>query len=294
MRQYPYPFQPRRISIGGHELSYVDEGRGHAVLMVHGNPTWSFFYRNLIISLRGRRRAIALDHLGCGLSAKPQDYAYTLENHIANLTAFVEALGLDRISLVMHDWGGAIGMGFAGRCPEKISSLTILNTGAFTSTHIPKRISLCRLPGLGPLLLRGFNVFSRAALHMAVCRPLPPEVKAGYLAPYDSWRNRVAVNGFVRDIPMNPRHPSWPVLRGVEQNLSRLKHIPTQIIWGGRDFCFNDHFYREWRRRFPAAECCYLPAAGHYLLEDAFDEIAPLFHKFYDTLESNAPKIAPK
>ena len=280
-REYPYPFEPKRITVAGHAMSYVDEGDGPPVLMVHGNPTWSFYYRNLIRSLCKSYRPIAPDHLGCGLSDKPQDYAYTLANHIDNLTSFIDQLGLEKISLVMHDWGGAIGMGFAGRYPDRISSLTILNTAAFTSPRIPLRINLCRVPVLGEFLIRGLNAFSRAALRMAVARPLPPEVARGYLAPYDSWANRIAVHRFVKDIPLHKGHVSWPVLAAVEKNLGRLQSIPMMIVWGGRDFCFNDHFYAEWGRRFPAARRHYLAGAGHYVLEDAFNEIEPLFHEFY-------------
>ncbi len=279
-----YPFTPRKMAIGDHQLSYIDQGSGMPVLMIHGNPTWSFYYRNLACHLQKKYRSIALDHLGCGLSDKPQDYSYTLENHIDNLSAFIEGLNLDNISLVMHDWGGAIGMGFAGRHPEKIRSLTVLNTAAFTSSKIPMRISLCRMPLFGTLLLRGLNAFSRAAIRMAVVKPMPAEVASGYLAPYDSWRNRVAVNAFVKDIPLNKHHVSWPTLREVENNLSCLRDIPMQIIWGGRDFCFNDYFYEEWRHRFPKADHHYFPDAGHYVLEDAFARIALIFDDFYGAL----------
>jgi len=279
---YPYPFEPKKITVAGHVMSYIDEGEGQPVLMVHGNPTWSFYYRNLICSLRKKYRAVALDHLGCGLSAKPLGYPYTLANHIDNLTSFIDQLGLDKVSLVMHDWGGAIGMGFAGRYPERISSLTVLNTAAFTSRRIPLRISLCRMPLLGEFLVRGLNAFSRAALRMAVTRPLSAEVARGYLAPYDSWDNRIAVYRFVKDIPLREGHVSWPVLTEVERNLERLRQVPMMIVWGGRDFCFNDHFYTEWGRRFPDARRYYFGEAGHYVLEDAFADVEPLFHEFYD------------
>ncbi len=284
MVNYPYPFTPNHMQIDGHCLSYIDEGAGMPIVMVHGNPTWSFYYRNLVSTLKKKYRPISLDHLGCGLSAKPQGYIYTLENHINNLTAFIDGLNLQDVSLVMHDWGGAIGMGFAGRHPDRIRSLTVLNTAAFTSQRMSWRISLCRIPMIGTLLLRGLNVFSRAALHMAVVKPMSPEIANGYLAPYNSWRNRVAVNSFVQDIPLNKNHVSWPILVEVEKNLDLLHDIPMQIIWGGRDFCFNDHFYEEWRRRFPEAQHHYFPEAGHYVLEDAFDEIEPIFHEFYSNL----------
>ena len=275
-----YPFTPRTLTIGGQTMSYVDEGEGPVLLMVHGNPTWSFLYRHLITALRGRFRLIAPDHIGCGLSAKPQDYPYTLATHIDNLVTLVETLDLGEFALMMHDWGGAIGMGAAARLPERVRGLIVSNTAAFTDSHIPKRIALCRLPLLGPLLLRGANVFSRAALVMATAGRLDRDARQGYLYPYDSWANRVAVNAFVRDIPMSPRHPSWGTLRAVEEGLARLGAHPMLILWGGRDFCFNDHFFAEWRRRFPGAFARYYGHAGHYAPDEAAFEMAPEIARF--------------
>ncbi|MDA8417668.1 MAG: alpha/beta fold hydrolase [Desulfobacteraceae bacterium] len=272
----PYPFTPKTLVIDGQRMSYLDEGQGPAIVMVHGNPTWSFFYRRLVLALRDRFRVIVPDHIGCGLSDKPQDYPYTLARHTENLTRLIERLDLGRVSLVVHDWGGAIGLGFAGQRPEMIRSLLILNTAAFPAARLPWSIALCRLPGLGALLVRGLNLFSLGAIHLAAQRKLPAPVARGFLLPYDSWRNRVAVHAFVRDIPRHPGHPSWPVLCEVERNLARLVHLPMLILWGGKDFCFNDYFYHEWCRRFPQARRRYFPAAGHYLLEDAGAEIEPL------------------
>jgi len=274
-----YPYQQKNITVQGHKLAYIDEGAGDTVVMVHGNPTWSFYYRNLVAALKGGFRVIAPDHLGCGNSDKPQDYPYCLESHIENLeTLLGEIKG--PISLVVHDWGGAIGMGYAVRHPEKIGSLVILNTAAFPLNRIPWRINICRIPILGEIIIRGFNGFAYPATVMAVERPLAPEVKRGYLGPYDSWRNRVAVHRFVRDIPMNPRHPSWPTLSAIEAGLTKLRAKPMLIVWGGRDFCFNDYFYEEWRRRFPKARREYLPEAGHYVLEDGHGVVEPLIRQF--------------
>jgi hypothetical protein len=170
-----YPFADHWLELDhGNRLHYVDEGRGTAVVMLHGNPTWSFYYRGLICGLRNSCRTVVPDHLGCGLSDKPQDYAYCLENHIRNLERLLlDTLRLDHITLVVHDWGGAIGMGFATRHPEKIARVVVLNTAAFLLPDCPWRIRICRLPGFGTLALRGLNAFSRAALHMGVCQPKP-------------------------------------------------------------------------------------------------------------------------
>ncbi|MHB8788919.1 MAG: alpha/beta fold hydrolase [Desulfobulbaceae bacterium] len=287
--QAEYPFTPVTVTVaGGHRISCVDEGQGLPVVMLHGNPSWSYLYRRLILGLRGNYRCLAPDHLGCGLSAKPQDYPYRLADHIANLEQVLVQRGIGRCVLVVHDWGGAIGMGWAARNPEKVAGLVVMNTAAFRSRRIPLRIAVCRWPLLGALLVRGLNLFARGAIHMAVVRPMAPEVAAGFLAPYDSWANRVAVHRFVRDIPLRPGHPSWETLVAVEEGLARLTGKPMLLCWGGRDFCFNDEFYQEWRRRFPGAQCHYFPEAGHYLLEDAFPEIEALVRDFLRSLESQA------
>ena len=283
MRAQPlaeYPFQPRYLDIDGHRLAYLDEGSGPAVVMVHGNPSWSYLYRNLVSGLRDRYRCIVPDHLGCGFSDKPQDYPYRLRNHIDNLERLLEHLGIERCVLVVHDWGGAIGMGWAGRHHERVAGVVVLNTAAFRSQRLPLRIAVCRWPLLGPLLVRGLNGFARAATFMAVTRPMRPEIAKGFLAPYDRWRHRIAVLRFVEDIPMDEGHPSWSTLLAVEASLARLRQCPLLLCWGGRDFCFNDTFYQEWRRRFPLAEAHYFATANHYVLEDALAEIQPLVENF--------------
>lgn len=277
-----YPFSPQNLTLGDHTLSYLDEGKGHPVVMLHGNPTWSFYYRNLILRMRDRYRLIVPDHLGCGLSDKPQKYEYTLSNHIHNLTKLIDSLSLKKLSLMVHDWGGAIGMGYAVRNPDKIHSLVILNTAAFCSSHIPWRINLCRLPVVGELIIRGLNGFAWPATWMAVTMPLQSDVAKGYLAPYDSWRNRVAVHCFVRDIPLSENHRSWQTLVEIDTKLALLKNKPMLIQWGGKDFCFNDHFYAEWRKRFPSAHASYYADAGHYVLEDALDRVDSEVNRFLD------------
>ena len=279
-----YPFTPKLFSTPrGAKLSYVDEGPrcDEAVLMLHGNPTWSFYYRNLIKALSPNVRCIAPDHIGMGLSEKPSDYDYTLATRIADIEALVWALRLKRVHLVVHDWGGAIGFGFAARHPEMIGRLTVLNTAAFTSTQIPTRIAICKAPLIGPFIVRGLNGFAWPATWMSMNRhALTRIAQAGFILPYDSWTNRVAVSAFVQDIPLAVSHRSWAALAAVEQGLRQFSDRPALIIWGGCDFCFNDSFLARWREVLPKAEIHRLADVGHYVLEDARDEVVPLVSSF--------------
>jgi haloalkane dehalogenase len=281
-----YPFSPQSIrTADGHKLSFLDEGSGPPVVMLHGNPSWSYLYRNVVTALRAEYRCIVPDHLGCGLSDKPQDWPYRLENHINNVTRLLDHLRVERCVLMAHDWGGAIGMGWAGRCPERVAGLVILNTAAFRSKKLALRIAICRWPLLGSILVRGLNGFARPATFMAVRKKMQPQIKAGFLFPYNNWANRIAVHRFVQDIPLRPAHPSWNTLVEIEHALPRLRDKPMLICWGGRDFCFNDVFYAEWRHRFPQAASWYFPDAGHYLLEDALPEVLHLLPDFLQSCQ---------
>jgi cis-3-alkyl-4-acyloxetan-2-one decarboxylase len=267
-----YPFAPKRFATPAGTLSYLDEGQGdEAVVMVHGNPTWSYFYRNVVRALSPRIRCIVPDHLGCGLSDKPQDWDYTLPNHIANLRALLDSLKLRRIHLIVHDWGGPIGLGALLPQADKLGRVVILNTAAFADTVIPARIRFCRFPLLGELVVRGSNGFAWPATWMAVAKPLPDEVKRGFLFPYDSWANRIATHRFVVDIPSGKGTASDAALAQIEQALPELKNHPVQILWGGQDFCFNRHYFERWWTLLPLAQADYLETAGHYLLEDEKD-----------------------
>ncbi len=216
-----YPFQSRELQLDGRRYHYLDEGQGPVLLLAHGNPTWSFYWRRIIQALRPRYRLIAPDHMGCGLSDKPRDYPYVLQQHVSNLLRLVEHLELQDVTLLAHDWGGAIGMGAAVAAPERFARFVLFNTAAFRSRHIPWRIRVCRTPLLGKLAVQGFNGFARAALRMATCRRevFTPQVKAGYLVPYDSWSHRIATHRFVTDIPLSPRHPSYATLQHIEEGL---------------------------------------------------------------------------
>ncbi len=277
-----YPFEPHFVGTERGRLHYVDEGQGAPLLMVHGNPTWSFYWRNLVTAFRGTHRTIAVDHLGCGHSDKPQDAPYTLAMHTANLCQLIEQLDLRDITLLVHDWGGAIGLGAAVKLRERFSRIVIFNTGAFPPPYVPHRIRVCRFPIFGRIALRGLNLFAKAAVTMATEQKggLPPAVAAGLLAPYDNWANRVAIWGFVRDIPLTRRHPTWNVLAELEASLPKLATLPIQMHWGMRDWCFTDECLRRFSEVFSQADVHRHERAGHYVVEDAIDAIVPAIREF--------------
>jgi len=253
------------------------------IVMVHGNPTWSFYFRNLISLLSSQYRVVAIDHMGCGLSDKPQNFSYILSQHIENLDTLLNFLRIDRFSLIVHDWGGPIGIGCGVRHLDSLEKIVVMNSAAFRSSNIPFRISLCRVPWFGEVLVRLFNGFAAPARFMAVEKKLEKSVSSAYISPYNNWENRVAIYNFVKDIPMGQEHPSYDQLVDIEEKLEQIKEldIPLLLLWGGRDFCFNDSFYREWSRRFPSAEKHYFADGGHYVLEDKFLEIGPIVCNFF-------------
>jgi len=277
-----YPFKSHSLDLDSYRYHYLDEGQGETLLMLHGNPTWSFYYRNLILDLKKSYRCVVPDHMGMGKSDKPQNYPYTLSQHIDNLVALVDEISLKDITLVVHDWGGAIGMGFAVRYPEKVKRLILFNTAAFLSKKIPIRLRFCRIPGFGALAIRGFNAFALAAINMA-CKNrerMTDEVRAGYLAPYSNYSNRIANLRFVQDIPMSPDEPSYSLVKEIEENLGQFASLPIMIIWGAKDFVFNRHFLKKWQTVYPNAEVHCVSDAGHYVVEDAYERILPWVNTF--------------
>jgi len=270
-RLYPFPTGSFHTPSGA-RMSYVDEGprSDEAVLMLHGNPTWSFHYRDLVRELSPLVRCVVPDHVGMGLSEKPGHYDYRLATRIADIEALADSLGLRRIHLVLHDWGGAIGFGAAVARPERVGRIVILNTAAFPSSRIPARIRLCRTPLAGEFIVRGLNGFAEPATWMAMAsRRLTWDERRGYLYPYDSWANRIAVHRFIRDIPMELGHPSRRLLEEIAAGLPRLSGHEKLILWGSRDFCFDGAFLSRWLELFPDARVERFERAGHYVLEDA-------------------------
>ncbi|MBN1365340.1 MAG: alpha/beta fold hydrolase [Syntrophaceae bacterium] len=282
-----YPFKSNYFTINRLKMHYVDEGKGNPVVMVHGNPTWSFYYRNLIKDLSKNYRVIAVDHIGMGLSDKPGDdqYQYTAARRVEDLGALIEHLQLKKFTLVGHDWGGIIGSFYAAQHPEKIAGMILFNTSAFLwpiNKNMSLPLSLCRIPFISAFFLRGLNAFSAMAAmrHVGVNYKLPKDVRAGLLHPYDSWKNRISVHRFVQDIPLKPGDPMYDMGLLLESKLKRLKNVPKLFCWGMRDIVFCPKVLAEFQRYFPDAEVHKFQDGHHYVLEDKYKEIIPLVEKF--------------
>lgn len=289
---YPdYPYTPQRFEVRpGIAMSYLDEGprEGEVVVMLHGNPSWSYYWRKLVAGLSDRCRCIVPDHVGMGLSDKPDDaaYAYTLQSRIDDLGALLDHLGITgKVTLAVHDWGGMIGFGWALRDPSRVARLVILNTAAFplpAEKPMPWQLRLGRDSRLGALAIRGLNAFSSAASYVGVEQRMPSEVRAAYVAPYDSWAHRIATLRFVQDIPLGPGDRAWSIVEESGRRLGEFADRPALLVWGLRDFVFDAHFLRGFEQRLPQAESLIFDDAGHYVLEDKAAIIVPRVRDFLD------------
>ncbi len=281
-----FPYSKHEIDACGFRMAYVDEGSGdETILAVHGNPTWSFYYRRVIEQFSGQRRVVAVDHVGCGQSDKPSqsEFDYTLESHRDNVVALIDELDLENITLLAHDWGGAIGLASVLQRKQKFNRIILLNTGAFPPPYVPLRIAACRIPLFGTLGVRGFNLFAKAAITMAMSRnKLDRSVAAGLLAPYDNWKNRVAVDAFVRDIPRHPNHVTYSALQELSSRLPELASMPSLLVWGMKDWCFRPECLRIFQEHWPDAITREIADAGHYVIEDAPDETLAAIAEFLE------------
>ncbi|MCP3941485.1 MAG: alpha/beta fold hydrolase [Desulfobacteraceae bacterium] len=282
-----YPFKSHFLNINGHDLHYVDQGTGHPVFMIHGNPTWSFYYRNLITHLSKGFRTIVPDHIGCGFSDKPspEHYDYTLASRIDDLDNLIQTLCPDeKISFIVHDWGGMIGLAWALDHLDRIEKIVITNTSGFflpKEKPLPLLLWMIKyLSWLGIPGVLGLNAFARGALTLGSETKLSSPVKKGLIAPYNSWKNRIATLKFVQDIPISKKDKSFCVVDQVDRHLTKLDDKKLLFLWGAKDFVFDLSFLNEFRQRFPKAACHIFQDAGHYLFEDKPKETRELIKSF--------------
>ncbi|MFC3814325.1 alpha/beta fold hydrolase [Lysobacter sp. GCM10012299] len=292
-----YPFTPQRLQVRpGIGMSYLDEGPrdGEVVVMLHGNPSWSYYWRRLVLGLRDRYRCIVPDHVGMGLSDKPDDsagaspgYRYTLQSRIDDVETLLQTLGVTGpVTLAVHDWGGGIGFGWGLKHSAQIRRLVILNTGAFplpAAKPLPKSLRLGRDSSLGTGMIRGLNAFAAITARVGVENAMPAEVRHAYLAPYDSWANRIATSRFVQDIPLGEGDAAWPLVQAMGRKLPKYADRPTFIGWGLRDFVFDKHFLEGFTDALPQAQVHAFEDAGHYVLEDKAAVLVPEIRTFLDT-----------
>jgi haloalkane dehalogenase len=289
---YPdYPFTPNRMQIrDGIALSYLDEGPrdGETIVMLHGNPSWSYYWRHLVLALRDKYRCIVPDHVGMGLSDKPNDaaYRYTLQSRVDDLGTLLDKLGVTGpVTLVVHDWGGMIGMGWALEHADRVKRFVVLNTAMFTlpeAKPMPWQLSLGRDSKLGALMIRGLNAFSGMASYIGVERRMPADVRRAYVAPYNDWNNRIATLRFIQDIPLREGDAAWSLVSEAGRRLPGFADRPAFIGWGLRDFVFDKHCLDAFRRAWPQAEVRAFDDANHYVLEDKHELLVPEIRAFLD------------
>lgn len=274
------PFTSRFVDVAGCRVHYVDEGRGPVVLLLHGNPTWSFLYRHLIAGLRDRFRCVAPDYPGFGLSTAPAGYGHTPAEHADVVEEFVAALGLTAFTPFCHDWGGPIGMAVAARRPDRVRALVVANTFAWPVDDDWRFVWTSRLFGgpLGRPAIRHANAFVNLALPVGTRRRrLTRSAMRHYRRPLPDPRAREPTSVFARELL-----GSRAFLAEVDAGLSRLADRPALIVWGDRDVAFRAAERDRFARRLPRHTLVDLPGAGHFVQEDAPDEIVTALRGWWD------------
>jgi len=271
-----FPVEHRFADLDGTRIHYVDEGAGDPLLFLHGNPTWSFLYRKIIVALRDEFRCIALDFPGYGMSAVPRGYAFTPAEHSAVLERFIDELGLKKLTFMVQDWGGPIGLGLAARRPGLAERLIIGNTFAWPLREPRVRLFSAALGGWpGRLLTRWFNFAPRVFFARGFAQPVPAAVRQQYLAPWRDPRRRAPAAIAPRQLVA-----ASPYLAQVEAGLHKISDLPALIVWGLKDFAFGDSTRQRFEQAFPHHRSVLLPHASHFLQEDAGEQIADEIKSF--------------
>jgi haloalkane dehalogenase len=272
-----FPVEHKFLEIDGARLHYVDEGQGETLLLLHGNPTWSFLYRKIIRDLRSNFRCVALDYPGYGLSSAPAGYGFSPREHSAILEKFVDTLGLKDLTIMVQDWGGPIGLGMAGRRPELIRRLIIGNTFAWPLDSDPRVQRFSSLMGgpIGRLLTYAFNFVPRAFFTRGFAKKPDPEVMKMYLAPWRKWSRRAPAVIAPKNLIAASAY-----LAEVEAGLRNIADRPALIVWGAKDFAFQEPYRRRFETILPNHETILLNDASHFVQEDAGEQIALAFKKY--------------
>jgi haloalkane dehalogenase len=284
-----FPFMPRYFEINGFPMHFVDEGIGEPLVLLHGDPTWGYLYRKFIPKLSQRRRCIVPDHMGMGKSGISREfYPFRLKQHIANLEGLLVHLDLHNITLMLHDWGGPVGLGFATRHPDRIKRLILMNTWAFAQWPggpLPKLLELIR-SDRGEKFVLEKNGYLDSALMGTMHHPenLTKDIMDAYRAPFPTRESRLALLSWSRDIPMSERDFFYGEMKWIEDGLRQFERLPTLLLWGMKDPVLTKSVLRAWQRKFPHADTREIDAASHFLQEDAPEIILDYTEEF---LEAN-------
>ena len=282
-----FNFAPHYHDINGFAMHFVDEGRGEPIVLVHGDPTWGYLYRKFIPTLSQRHRCIVPDHMGMGRSGTPREpYPYRLHHHVANLEALLLHLELRELTLVLHDWGGPVGLGFATRHPDRIKRLVLMNTWAcapWPGGPFPRLLELIRSER-GERFVLEKNGYLEPALVGTTHRPenLTKTVLDAYRAPFPTPESRLALLCWSRDIPVHETDPSYSEMKRIEEALVRFIGTPTLLVWGMRDPVLPESVLRMWQRIYPQATAAEIEDASHFLQEDAPERIVLCIAEFLE------------
>jgi haloalkane dehalogenase len=282
-----FPFASRFLDVRGCRVHYVDEGSGPPLLLLHGNPTYSFLYRDVIRRLSPRFRCVAVDYPGFGLSTAPAGYDFRPASHSQVVEELVVRLGLSGITVMVQDWGGPIGLGLAGRRPELFRALVVGNTWAWPIEDAPSIERFSRIMGgaIGGFLIRRLNFFVNVFIPAGIKRRKPSrEVMDAYRGPFTDRGSRTPVHVFPREILA-----SRDYLAEVERALPRLAALPALVVWGDRDVAFRKAELRRFEQLLPRHRTVLLRGAGHYIQEDAPEEIAAAIERWWTEDVERAP-----
>ncbi|MDQ6659696.1 MAG: alpha/beta fold hydrolase, partial [Chloroflexota bacterium] len=284
-----FPFAPHYHSIDGCSIHFVDKGEGEPLVMLHGDPTWGYLYRNFIPSLSQHYRCVVPDHMGMGKSDIPQNrQLYKLHQHIANLEALLLHLDLRDITLVLHDWGGPVGLGFATRHPQRVKRLVLLNTWAFApwpTNSFPRLVEIIRSEKGENFVLRRNGYLEPALLGTThYTENLTQTVMEAYRAPFPTPESRIALLCWSRDIPVQETDSSYAEMKRIEQGLSQFAETPILLIWGMKDPVLPPSVLHLWQNLYPHATTYEIEDASHFLQEDASKRIVSHIQQF---LEAN-------
>ncbi|MBI1892662.1 MAG: alpha/beta fold hydrolase [Candidatus Rokubacteria bacterium] len=273
-----FPFAPHYLNLGHFQMHYVDVGAGDPVVFLHGDPTWGYLYRDFISPLSKRARCIVPDHMGMGKSGMPAaPYPYRLQHHIANLEMLLLSLELPNLTLVLHDWGGPVGLGFAIRHATRIKRLILMNTWAFAQWPggpLPRLLEIIRSPR-GETFVLAKNGYVRPALLGTTAYPdhLTATILEAYLAPFPTPESRRALLCWSRDIPVAAGDPSYAEMQQIEDGLSQFKAIPVLLVWGMQDPVLPPTVLHMWQTIYPHAVTCEIEEASHFIQEDAPERV---------------------